>query len=37
MANIIDYIHKYGDVRFENKKFNEVDNLIFSVLTYLDF
>lgn len=37
MANIIDYVHKYGDVRFENKKFNEVDNLIFSVLTYLDF
>ena len=37
MANIIDYVHKYGDVLFENKKFNEVDNLIFSVLTYLDF
>ncbi|MBR6168864.1 DUF2974 domain-containing protein [Candidatus Saccharibacteria bacterium] len=37
MANIIDYVRKYGDVRFENKKFNEVDNLVFSVLTYLDF
>lgn len=37
MANIFDYVEKYGNVRFENKKFNEVDNLIFSTLAYLDY
>lgn len=37
MANIFDYIEQYGNIRFENKKFNEVDNIIFSMLTYLDF
>ncbi|MBO4854998.1 DUF2974 domain-containing protein [Candidatus Saccharibacteria bacterium] len=37
MANIFDYVEKYGDIRFENKKFNEVDNLIFSQIAYLDF
>ncbi len=37
MANLFDYIEKYGDLRFENKKFNEVDNVIFSLLSYLDY
>ena len=37
MASVFDYIEQYGNVRFEDKEFNEVDNLIFSVLAYLDF
>lgn len=37
MPNMFDYVAKYGDIRFENKAFNEVDNIIFSVLAYLDY
>ena len=37
MANIFDYIKKYGDKTFEEKTFNEVDNLIFSSLSYIDY
>lgn len=36
MANLIDYIHKYGHVSFSRKKFNDLDNLVFSYLSYLD-
>lgn len=34
---ILDYIKKYGDYTFLEKEFNEVDNVIFSVLTYVNF
>ena len=37
MSNIIKYIKKYKNVLFEEEKFNEIDNLIFSELTYLNF
>ena len=37
MANLLDYIKKYAYHTFEEKKFNDVDNLIFSALSYLDF
>lgn len=37
MANIIDYIRWRGDLTFQEKQFNEVDNLIFCQLSYLDF
>ncbi len=37
MANIFDYVKKYGDKTFDEKKFNELDNVVFSLLTYLDF
>lgn len=37
MNNIYHYIKKYGDVTFKQKEFNEVDNLVFSLLPYLDF
>ena len=37
MANLIDYVHKYGHVSFSRKKFNDLDNLIFSYLSYLNF
>ena len=34
--NIIEYIKKY-DFTFEEKEFNEVDNLVFSCLAYVNF
>lgn len=37
MANLIDYVHKYGHVSFSRKKFNDLDNLVYSYLSYLDF
>ncbi|MCC2817192.1 DUF2974 domain-containing protein [Lachnoclostridium pacaense] len=37
MANIIDYVRWRGDLTFQEKQFNEVDNLIFSLLSYFDF
>ena len=37
MANVYDYVAKYGKYTFEQKAFNEVDNLVFSLLAYLDF
>ena len=35
--NIIDYIKKNKDKTFREYPFNELDNLIFSLLTYVDF
>ena len=35
--SIFDYISKYGDYSFLDKGFNEVDNVILSVLSYVDF
>lgn len=37
MANILDYIKWRGDITLENAKFNEIDNLILSRLSYLPF
>ena len=34
---ILDYINKYGDYSFDDREFNEVDNVILSVLSYIDF
>ena len=34
--NIIDYIRWRGDLSFENDPFNEVDNLCFSYLSYVN-
>lgn len=36
MANIFDYVEKYGDLTFKQKRFNEVDNLVLSLLAYCD-
>lgn len=36
MANILDYILWRGDLSFERAAFNEVDNLIFAKLSYLN-
>lgn len=37
MPNILDYIEWRGDLDFRQSSLNEVDNLIFSKLSYLDF
>ena len=37
MANLLDYLYWRGDLTFEQTPFNEVDNLILSELSYLDF
>ncbi len=37
MANMMDYLLWRGDLTFEQAEFNEVDNLIFSELVYVDF
>lgn len=37
MSDIFDYIDNYGDYSFKDKLFNEIDNLIFSSLVYLDY
>ena len=37
MSNILSYIKKYGHLSFEELDFNEVDNLIFSQLIYINF
>ena len=37
MNYLYNYIDKYGDLNFKEKEFNEIDNLIFSSLSYLNF
>ncbi len=37
MANLLDYLDWRGDLTLEQAPFNEVDNLILSELSYLDF
>lgn len=37
MPNILDYLDWRGDLEFQRDPLNEVDNLVFSVLSYLDF
>lgn len=37
MANIIDYLEWRGDLSMEADSFNEVDNLLFSQISYVDF
>ncbi|MGG7212697.1 Mbeg1-like protein [Clostridium nigeriense] len=37
MNNILSYIKWRGDLSFKEREFNEVDNLIFSILAYIDF
>lgn len=36
-TNIMNYIDYYGDYTFDEKKFNELDNVIFSLLSYIDY
>ena len=37
MANVVDYLHWRGDLTFDNDPFNNVDNLILSILSYMGF
>ncbi|NMA24171.1 MAG: hypothetical protein GX936_00740, partial [Clostridiales bacterium] len=37
MANIFDYLNWRGDLPFEKDGFNEVDNLIFACLSYINY
>lgn len=37
MANMLDYIDWRGDLTFEQSPFNDIDNLIFTQLSYIDF
>lgn len=37
MRTIFDYAREYGDIDFRDKPLNEVDNVIFSRLSYLNF
>ena len=35
--DFFDYLKEYGDYTFEEKEFNEVDNVILSMLTYVNY
>lgn len=35
--NVYDYVEKYGKFTFEEKPFNDIDNLVFSMLVYLEY
>ena len=35
--NVYDYIKEYGNYTFQEKKFNEVDAVIFSFISYVDY
>lgn len=37
MGSVYDYLDKYGDMLFSEKKFNDIDGLILSCLSYLEF
>ena len=37
MANILDYLNWRGDLSFSASSFNEIDNVIFSCLSYIDY
>jgi uncharacterized membrane protein HdeD (DUF308 family) len=37
MGNIMSYIRWRGDIKLSQKPFNEVDNLVLSMLSYIDF
>ena len=37
MANILDYIDWRGDLTFDKAPFNDIDNLIFTQLSFIDF
>lgn len=37
MSNVLNYIDRYGNETFEEKSFNDVENIIFSAIAYVDF
>lgn len=36
-TTVLDYVTWRGDLKFGESKFNEIDNIIFSMITFLDF
>ncbi len=37
MANALDYVKEYGHLSFSRKPFNDVDNIVFSLLNYINY
>lgn len=37
MTDVFEYLKKYGNISFKDEEFNEIDGLIFSRLSYIDF
>ncbi len=37
MPNILDYVDWRGDITFDKSPFNDIDNLIFTQLSYINF
>ena len=37
MANALDYVKEFGHLSFSRKAFNDIDNVVFSLLNYVDF
>ena len=37
MSNLFDYINEFGSISFDEEMPNDVDNIIFCRLVYLDF
>lgn len=37
MNNLLEYIKKMDNVTYDDKKFNEIDALLYTILTYIDF
>lgn len=37
MSNIVTYINRYGNLTFDELKYNELDSLILAVISYIDF
>ena len=37
MANMLDYIDWRGDITIDKSPFNDIDNLIFTQLCFIDF
>lgn len=37
MTNLFDYVNEFGNTTFKTHEFNEIDNIVFSTLSYLNF
>lgn len=37
MANMLDYVYWRGDITFHQSRFNDIDNTILAVLSYIDY
>ena len=37
MANALDYVKEFGHLTFSRKAVNDIDNVVFSLLNYLNY